>query len=183
MKRLQIVSIILTLIDSLKNEGSWCGQTHIQKATYLLQEMTQVPIGFNFILYKHGPFSFDLSDELTAMRAEGLLMVDLKPYQFGTSLCPTEKGYGICKDYQKYTDTYSKNIDFIAKEFSDKGVAELERLSTAFYITKNEDAQDINTRSRLVTTYKPHIPQEKALDALLVVDNMIERARDDFQKQ
>lgn len=66
MKRLQRDAVILSLIENLRAKGSWCGETHIQKATYFVQELLRVPLEFEFVLYKHGPYSFDLSDELTA---------------------------------------------------------------------------------------------------------------------
>lgn len=73
MKRLQREAVLLSLIIEMKARGSWCRETHIQKTTYFLQELLEVPMGFEFILYKHGPFSFDLSDEITAMRSNALL--------------------------------------------------------------------------------------------------------------
>ena len=69
MERLQRAAVLLSLIEQLKDRGSWCGDTHIQKTTYFLQELLKVPLGFEFILYKHGPYSFDLEDEITALRA------------------------------------------------------------------------------------------------------------------
>jgi hypothetical protein len=75
MNRLKRDAVILSLIENLKKKGSWCGETHILKATYFLQELFDLPLGFEFILYKHGPFSFDLSDEFTAMRADMLLKI------------------------------------------------------------------------------------------------------------
>src|SRR5438093_5216592 len=89
MERLERDAILLSLLDSLKANGSWCGETHIQKATYFLQELVKVPLEFSFILYKHGPFSFDLSDELTAMRADSLLKIQPQG-QYGPSLSLTE---------------------------------------------------------------------------------------------
>ena len=58
--------VITRLIETLRERGSWCGETHVQKAAFFLQELMEVPTRFHFILYKHGPFSFDLRDELTA---------------------------------------------------------------------------------------------------------------------
>jgi hypothetical protein len=49
-------------------EGSWCGNAR-PEAIYVAQELLAVD-GYNFRLYKHGPYSFDLSDELAAMRAD-----------------------------------------------------------------------------------------------------------------
>src|ERR1035441_4963526 len=65
---------VLTLLDrEMLAKGSWCGETHIQKATYFLQELLGVDLGFEFVLYRHGPFSFELRDELSSMQADDIL--------------------------------------------------------------------------------------------------------------
>ena len=64
MNKEQERTVMLSLIRSLRENGSWCGETHIQKAAYFLKTVTAVPLKFEFILYKHGPFSFDLRDHL-----------------------------------------------------------------------------------------------------------------------
>ena len=58
--------VLLSFIDFMRAKGSWCGETHVQKGTYFFQELMGVPLGFHFILYKHGPFSFDLRNQITA---------------------------------------------------------------------------------------------------------------------
>jgi len=70
MDRLRRAALLTQLIERLRRRGSWCGETHVQKATLFLQDLTRIPMGFDFILYKHGPFSFDLRDELTSLRAD-----------------------------------------------------------------------------------------------------------------
>jgi hypothetical protein len=60
MNRLQRAVVLLSLLERLKERGSWCGETHLQKSAYFLQDMLSAPLGFDFILYKHGPFAFDL---------------------------------------------------------------------------------------------------------------------------
>jgi hypothetical protein len=64
------------------------------KLAYFSLDVLGVPLGFEFILYKHGPFSFDLSDEITAMRADALLQY--QPRQpYGPSLFPNGRKPGI----------------------------------------------------------------------------------------
>lgn len=70
MDRFEQAAILTELIDGMRASGSWAGETHIQKGTYFLQQLLEVPLGFRFILYKHGPFSFDLRDALAIMRAD-----------------------------------------------------------------------------------------------------------------
>ena len=76
MERLQKAAILTELAARLRREGSWCGHTHMQKATYFLQDLLGVPTGYEFILYKHGPYSFDLSEELAGLRADYLIEFD-----------------------------------------------------------------------------------------------------------
>ena len=57
----------------------WSGETHLQKATYLACWLVDIPFDFDFILYKHGPFSFELRDELGSMRADRLLDREPQP--------------------------------------------------------------------------------------------------------
>lgn len=49
MEGLQRAAVVFSLIDALSAAGSWCGETHIQKATYFLQEMLDVQLGYDFI--------------------------------------------------------------------------------------------------------------------------------------
>jgi len=41
-----------------------------------LQDLMRVPLELEFILYKHGPFSFDLRSELTSLRADELVKLE-----------------------------------------------------------------------------------------------------------
>ncbi len=113
MENLKRTSIILEFLDQLKKYGSWCGETHIQKAMYFLQELGDVPTGFPYVLYKHGPFSFDFRDELTALRADGLLEMTPRPYPYGPSLSVTESGRRLKAHYPKTLGKYQNKINFI----------------------------------------------------------------------
>lgn len=173
MDGLKRTAIILELIERMNEQGSWCGETHIQKCSYFLQEMMAVPMGFDFILYKHGPFSFDLRDELTAMRADNLLELHVRPYPYGPSLLPGTAAEVIMKNYSKSRDKYNKQIDFVAKTFSLKGVAELERLATAFYITKEQgEEQSVEKRAEYIHQLKPHVSLEEARRAVEIIDSL-----------
>ena len=44
MGRLQNVVLLLALIEGLKEKGSWCGETHIQKVVYFLWKLFNVPV-------------------------------------------------------------------------------------------------------------------------------------------
>ena len=80
MERLQRAAILLSLAENLRDKGSWCGETHLQKAAYILKEMFGVPLDVDFVLYKHGPYSFDLTDDLARFKADGILQEEVMPY-------------------------------------------------------------------------------------------------------
>lgn len=179
MKRLQSDAVILSLVDNLQEKGSWCGETHVQKATYFIQELFGVPLGFDFVLYKHGPFSFDLNDELTAMQADMLIELQPKPRPYGPSLVPIEGGSRLKKHFAKTLDRYDITMQFVANKFGKRGVAELERLSTALYVTKKENVDSsVESRAKRINELKPHVHIKEAREAISMVDGIIKDAQD-----
>lgn len=174
MNRLKRDVVILSLIENLKKRGSWCGETHIQKATYFLQELFDLPLEFEFILYKHGPFSFDLSDELTAMRADMLLRIQSQPRPYGPSLVPRNGSESFKQHFPNTLKKYDSNIQFVANKFKDRGVSELERLATALYVTREINPKGSSEfRAQCITKLKPHISMEEALAAVKEIDEII----------
>jgi uncharacterized protein YwgA len=167
----------LSLIENIESEGSWCGETHIQKACYLLEELFENPLGFEFILYKHGPYSFDLSDELTAMRADNVIELRTKVQFYGPSLLPAGNSQLIKNMYTKTMGKFEPLVKFVAKKVGSAGVSDLERLSTALYVTSKENTDgSIEARSRLIHKLKPHVSIEEAREAVKSIDQIIEEA-------
>ena len=170
MKRFERDAVITSLIQALDEHGSWCGETHVQKAMFFLQEMTEVDLGFEFILYKHGPFSFDLRDELTAMRADLLLQLELRKSGYGPSLRPTENGQAMTERYWRTVESAETAIRFVAERFGDRDVAELERLGTALYVARRKKAgAEPEAQSDEIVRLKPHITPRQAEEALAMI--------------
>ena len=172
MDRLKRAALLTRLIEKLRERGSWCGETHVQKATFFLQDLMQVPLGFDYILYKHGPYSFDLRDEITALRADEL--VTLEPqWPFGPRIAPTDRSEYIQGIFSKTLKKYDYPISFVAEKLGDKGVTDLERIATAFYVTQHAKAgASVDERAKQLTEFKPHIPRESARTAIEVVDGI-----------
>jgi uncharacterized protein YwgA len=174
MKPLQRATVLLTLLNRLRAHGSWCGETHLQKSTYFLQELLGVPLDFNFIFYKHGPYSFDLADEVTAMRADQLLTLQLRdPY--GPSLLPSAGAESVISRFPVTRQRYEEAIEFVASRLGRKNVADLEQLATALYVTVEEknEATSLDKRVRRVHALKDHVSIDEAQAALLAIDRMI----------
>lgn len=164
-------SILINLIRSLKDNDSWCGETHIQKAMYLLKEVAKVETNFDFILYKHGPFSFDLRDELTSMRADGILSIQSN-FPYGHSFNISDIGELFIEKMPRLDEDELKKIKFIAQTVGSRNVASLERLATALYVTSDKPVEN---RAETINKIKPHISISEAEEAIGEIDRLLQK--------
>jgi hypothetical protein len=176
VNRLAQEAVLVGLARRLDENGSWSGETHIQKAAFLLHELTNVPFDFEFILYKHGPFSFELRDELSAMRADRLLERQPQPAPYGPRIVVTERGEQLEHRLAKTMKRYGPAIDWIAAQTGPRNVLELERLATALWITRNTDKTDNDERAEELTRIKPHVNRDAALTAVREIDELLAEA-------
>jgi hypothetical protein len=177
MERLLRASILLQLNKDLRDAGSWAGETHMQKAAFVLQDLAKAPLGFEFVLYKHGPFSFDLRDELTFMRAQGFLALEPQ-YPYGPSLIPGSKNELLTRAFESANEGYLSAIQFVARKIGAKTVAELERTATALYVMLREPFRaDVPVR---LTNLKPHISLPEAQAAVSEVGQIIQEYQQEF---
>jgi hypothetical protein len=168
-------AIILALLDALKDQGSWCGETHVQKSAYFLQDGLGVPTDLEFLLYKHGPFSFELRDVLGEMRGNFLIDVESRsPY--GSSLVVAEPGRRLMNGFPKTTARYEPQVAFVAGNLASRDVVALERLGTALYVQKQFPDLDARQQARRITELKPHIKPEVAEDASDEVRKLLAQA-------
>ena len=176
MNRMKRAALLTRLIGRLRDSNNWCRETDIQKVVYFAQSLKQFPTEYEFILYKHGPFSFDLRDELTALRADGLLR--LEPQRLcGVRIIPTKQSEYIQKLYPKTLRNYEDKIEFVIGELGGKRSVELERLGTALYVKMNPGSRvSVVERSERVRELVPHVLPEDAHTAVQEVDRIFEHA-------
>lgn len=173
MNRVQRAAVLTELVEELRIRGSWCGEAHLQKAVYFLQELLQVNTGFHFMLYRYGPFSFDLRDELTSLRADELLRLELQPLPYSPRIAPTARVPSFQANYSRTLRDTQSRIAFVAAKLGGYGVAELEPLATALYVTINGDrSASVEERSERLSELKRHVSSEKARKAVLELDEM-----------
>jgi hypothetical protein len=177
MNRLAQEAVIVGLTRRLKEQGSWSGETHIQKAAYLLHALTGVRFDFDFIFYKHGPFSFELRDELSAMRADRLIDRETQSPRYGPRIFVTDRGIEIEQRFQRTMARYGEQLDWITSRLGDRGVMDLERLATALWVTRQmgEDTS-IHERAEAVQELKPHVSVHTATEAVVEIDQLINEA-------
>jgi hypothetical protein len=174
MNRLAQDAVLVGLARRLREHGSWTGETHIQKAAYLLHGLLGVSFDFDFILYKHGPFSFELRDELTTLRADRLLERETQPPPFGPRITVTPRGLELEQRFQRTMRRFGGQLDWIADRLGDRGVLELERLATALWVTKQMgQGASVQDRAEAVNELKPHVAVSAAAEAVEEIDGLI----------
>ena len=161
MNQVERRKLVCHLVKGMHEHDSWAGETHIQKCVLFLQELMEVPTGYDFVLYLHGPFSFDLRSDLALMRARLQLDVEPRP-SYGPSFTLGVRGKLAVKSSTGYEDA----IDFIAREVSVKDTRALERLSTAFFMQDKYPSRSANETAAEISRLKPHISVEQARRAI-----------------
>jgi hypothetical protein len=175
MNRLAQDALIARLARTLREQDSWTGETHIQKATYLLSDLELVPFDFDFILYKHGPFSFELRDEIGEMQADHYLVREAQLPPYGPRFAVTGGGEELERRFERTMERYGPRIDWIAEQLRGKGVAALERLATALWVSlrQSSSSASIDSRAAELRRIKRHVTEEKAIAATRDIDKII----------
>lgn len=156
---------VLTMVKRLRDNQSWSGETHLQKAMFFLDRETGGSTNFDFVLYKHGPYSFDLHDTLATLSA--LCLIENQPVPpYGPRINLTESGERFLKQHDDVGVEELRRIDSVAGWFGNKGVAELERLATALWVQDRGTGKDEICLAEEIHKIKPHISNEDALAAL-----------------
>jgi uncharacterized protein YwgA len=181
MNRFETATLLVSLVEGLRANGSWAGETHLQKATYVLQRLLDVPVGFDFILYKHGPFSFDLRNEVASLRAEGFFEWEVKSERYGPSLKPGPLSEQLKTQFGSTANEFASKVDFVAGRLGKRNVAELERLATAIYVTLDEKSP-LDQRTARINSLKRHVSLTDAEIAVEEADELIAQATNTFPK-
>jgi hypothetical protein len=150
-KKQQLQSLTLTIIRNLQEKNNYCEEVHIQTLIFLLKELFHYQLEIDFFFYKDMPHSFDLTDFLIEMKADGLIQT--KSFDF-----PNDPQYYIAKNGETYLSRISydyegfvKQLDFLTDVFKNRSRTELDRLSSIFFLlnsNKGIDVQDIISNIR-----------------------------------
>lgn len=156
-------SLVLLMMDALSKNGSWCGETHIQKNLFLLENLEEVHTNFAFVLYKHGPYSFELHDAIGDMSSLGFIQSKSTP-PYGPKLLVTEKGSALWESHKKALPV--TQVNKVAREFGSNTVQDLEKKATALLLLKKNSAENLDDIACELHTLKPHIPFQQAREAV-----------------
>jgi hypothetical protein len=167
-------AILLAVIECLRRHGSWTGKTHVQKALSLLRDSGRIPVPFQFVLYKHGPYSFEVEAELEQLQSYGGIAVEPNEHGYGVVLCA-----GAMADFVRAMEPLAPNelraIEDVCEFVGVRNVVELERLATASWIRCQEGKTERADVAERLHALKPHIAIADAERADTVVTEWLTR--------
>lgn len=173
-------ALVVETAKRLRARGSWCGETHLQKALYILQDMSKSSFGYKFVIYKHGPYSFELNNELAAMRAANILEFVFPREGYGPRIVTTAFGDRVLQANEENIRGFEPLIDFLSDWFATSDVRHLERVATAYYITQKNPRAPALSRAQKLNSLKPHVDIHAAEEAVRIVDEKRKLAKNKF---
>lgn len=140
--------LLLKTISLCNDNGVSCSDIRIQKILYLIS--IKKDLTYNFVMYKNGPHSFELQDDITKLKAYMIIRETYKSNLVGLSIYDKEKIKGfISSTLDKDLSDKLENIFNLVKELS---VKQLEELTTNIYFEKNLSKPTKNTDNEILFT-------------------------------
>lgn len=173
LDRRELRALLCALTGTMREKGSWTGHTQIQKSCLFLQKLLGVPLRYEFELYLHGPYSFELRDDLDLMIELEELELEPRP-GYGPSFLVTDRGRQLSQGNARF----ETEIEFVAQQIAQRDIRQLEQLSTAYFLSVQDNDLSDDGIPAEVNRLKPHISVEVARDALAEVKALARQAKE-----
>jgi uncharacterized protein YwgA len=168
---LKQAAILGAFVEKVRATGHACGETLLQKAAFVMKELFGVPLSDQFRIHYYGPFSFQLRDRLSLLEAEDFLRVS--PRELGVTYDTGERFSQLREQFPQTIAKYQHAIDFAASQLGSLGVKELEPLTTALFVTRQQPDADTSARAAKLMEIKPHVKPAEARAAIAKVDGWV----------
>ena len=166
------LALLFKMIENLREAGNWTGETSIHKALYILQKLMGVSVKYEFTLYLHGPFSFDLREDLSRCIAYNLIQLEFDAPKYGPKHKLTDAAQAFLKNNQDLPKEYDEKIKKVCELINTSTVVSLEKLATALYVIKELNLSGDAVADKLCEL-KLHIGRNEAFDAVEKVNKWI----------
>ena len=103
LNRPQDVGVIIGVITKATERVPQLGKTQFQKLVYFLQE-SGVPLGFKYVIYHYGPYSFDLSNAMDTLDTLKVINIDTD-----------EAGYGFHIRAGQFSNNFPPSAEYAGK--------------------------------------------------------------------
>jgi len=171
MEYLKQAAILGAFVEKVRAADHACGETLLQKAAFVMKELFGVPLSDEFRIHYYGPFSFQLRDRLSLLEADEFLRVS--PRDLGVTYDTGERFSQLREQFPRTIARYQHAIDFAASHLGSLGVKELEPLTTALFVTRQQPNAETGARAVKLMEIKPHVKPAEARAAIAKVDGWI----------
>jgi uncharacterized protein len=104
------------------------GKTQVQKLVYFAQD-AGLPLQYKYEIYHYGPYSFQLSRDLSSLDALGVLNIESDPHGFGFDI-----SIGKFAEKFKLSAKYQKKVEKVVNQFGFNNAAQLEVKATIHFV-------------------------------------------------
>jgi hypothetical protein len=157
-------AVILAMIESLASHGCRTGKVHVIKGLGLGSLAGFLDIPFEFFLYKHGPYSTDIEQNLEEMVSYDGIRIEPAFDGWGVILKPSENAAFI-KKQAALPPAQMEGIQRGSRFLKGKNATQLERLATAMWIRKRLGIEESDDVAAKLHELKPHVTVQDAREA------------------
>jgi uncharacterized protein len=119
---------IAAIVGLVQNSPARLGKTQVQKLVYFAQHCG-MPLRYHYEIYHYGPYSFDLSHQLSSLDSLGVLRIQSDPDGYGFDI-----SVGKFAERFKLEPRYQRKIDKVVSDFGSNTTAQLEVKATIHFV-------------------------------------------------
>lgn len=119
---------VAAIVALVKNAQARLGKTQVQKLVYFAQD-SGVPLNYKYEIYHYGPYSFELSNDLSSLDSLGVLNVESDPRGFGFDI-----SVGKFAEKFKLEPKYQKKVEKVIEQLGLNTPAQLEVKATIHFV-------------------------------------------------
>jgi uncharacterized protein YwgA len=165
-------------LTALSGEGQHMpNRTQLHKTAYLLETAGNVRHGFAFTLHLHGPYSYELDAALSELSAIGWLRVERGASGYGARYSLTDQAREHLPRYAERWRGYEPMMRAIGKEVLPRGVADLELLTTAWYVIQEAPEASLDACAQRLQALKPHFSEERIRQGLEEIQRIVQEVK------
>ncbi len=164
MDRLCQARFVSDVVGALRENGSWTAESHVQKCIYMVKELFDAEVPFCFVPYKHGPYSFELRDEIGRLLSARVLVSEpARPY--GPRIRSRSDSAHLRRQLERVNHGLSEEIVFVAGKIGEMPASDVGLLATGILVLKEQDTLEVSSQESLIRfrCLKPAVEEETCI--------------------
>ena len=178
MDRLWQARLVSDVVEALRENGSWTAESHVQKCIYMVKELFDKEVSFRFVPYKHGPYSFELRDEIGRLLSTRVLVSEpARPY--GPRIRTRSDSAHLRRQLERVDHGLSDQIAFVAGKIGAMPASDVGLLATGILVLKEQETCKKSSQESLARFryLKPAVEEETCIKFICDAQKLIQDVR------